>query len=181
MSPCHSHPSAEHSGAIAEINPPSLHSFAVGDSQSTASSLQIAIPRGSVDDLTEPDQGAQDLGTAGSAEGQALLDAGRRRFTWASLVAIALMAVPFIWILWSLWGPANPLRNTAYEDNFYELQARAMFHGHLRLANGAIGIEGFVHDGRTYTYFGLFPSIIRMPIMLLTSVWDSKLTAPCTC
>ena len=52
-----------------------------------------------------------------------------------------------------------------------------MFHGHLSLANGAIGIEGFLHAGRTYTYFGLFPSIIRMPILLVTSSLDGKLTA----
>ncbi len=53
-----------------------------------------------------------------------------------------------------------------------------MFHGHLWLANGAIGIEAFVHDGRQYTYFGLFPSIIRMPILLLTSSLDAQLTVP---
>ena len=89
---------------------------------------------------------------------------------------MALMAVPFLWILWSSWGPANLLRPSVYQDNFYDLQARAMFHGHLSLATGSLGIEGFVHDGRTYTYFGLFPSIIRMPILLVTSSLDGKLT-----
>ena len=53
-----------------------------------------------------------------------------------------------------------------------------MFQGHLSLANGALGLEGFVHDGRTYTYFGLFPSIIRMPILLVTNSLDGRLTAP---
>ncbi len=104
------------------------------------------------------------------------LDTGRRRFTRACTIAIGVTAVPFLWILWSDWGPFNPLRKTVYEDNFYDLQARAMFHGHLSLASGAIGIEGFVHDGRTYTYFGLFPSIIRMPVLLVTSSLDGKLT-----
>lgn len=104
------------------------------------------------------------------------LDAGRRRFTWASLIAIGVTAVPLLWTLWSDWGPFNPLRKSVYEDNFYDLQARAMFHGHLSLASGAIGIEGFIHDGRTYTYFGLFPSIIRMPVLLVTSSLDGKLT-----
>jgi hypothetical protein len=104
------------------------------------------------------------------------LDAGRRRFTWASLIAIGVTTAPFLWILWSDWGPLNPLRKSVFEDNFYDLQARAMFHGHLSLAKGAIGIEGFVHDGRTYTYFGLFPSIVRMPLLLLTSSLDGKLT-----
>jgi hypothetical protein len=107
---------------------------------------------------------------------QSALDAGRRRFTWAAVIAIALTAIPFIWLLWSLWGPVNPFRLSNYQDNFYDLQARAMFHGRLSLANGALGIEGFVHDGRTYTYFGLFPSIIRMPILLVTSRFDSRLT-----
>ncbi len=51
-----------------------------------------------------------------------------------------------------------------------------MFHGRLSLATGSLGIEGFVHHGRTYTYFGLFPSIIRMPVLLVTSSLDGKLT-----
>jgi hypothetical protein len=104
------------------------------------------------------------------------LEAGRRRFTWACLIAIGLTTMPFLWILWSDWGPVNPLRKTVYEDNFYDLQARVMFHGHLSLAKPGIGIEGFVHDGRTYTYFGLFPSLIRMPVLLVTSSLDGKLT-----
>jgi hypothetical protein len=88
--------------------------------------------------------------------------------------------VPFIWLLWWDWGSFQPLRQAVYQDNFYDLQARAMFHGRLSLPSGALGLEGFVHDGRTYTYFGLFPSIIRMPILLVTSSLDSKLTAPFT-
>jgi hypothetical protein len=104
------------------------------------------------------------------------LDAGRRRFTLASLIAIAVTAVPFVWTLWSDWGPVNPLRTSIYEDNFFDLQARALFHGHLSVRTGSLGIEGFVHDGRTYTYFGLFPSVIRMPILLVTSSLDAKLT-----
>jgi hypothetical protein len=114
--------------------------------------------------------------TASSARSE--IDAGRRRFAYASLIAIGVTAIPYVWISWVLWGPFNPLRLTVYENNFYDLQARAMFHGHLYLQNGALGIEGFVHDGRTYTYFGLFPSIIRMPILLFTSSLDGKLTAP---
>jgi hypothetical protein len=106
------------------------------------------------------------------------LDAGRRRFTVASVIAIAITSVPFLWILWSSWSPFNLLRPSVYQDNFYDLQARAMFHGHLSLANGALGIEGFVHDGRTYTYFGLFPSLLRMPILLVTSSLDGRLTSP---
>ncbi|MGA3147987.1 MAG: hypothetical protein ABSF33_10970, partial [Acidimicrobiales bacterium] len=104
--------------------------------------------------------------------------AGRRRFTVAAVVGTVVAAVPFVWILWGPWETPDPIRKTAFEDNFYDLQARAIFHGHLWLANGAVGIEAFVHDGRQFTYFGLFPSIIRMPILALTSSLDGRLTVP---
>jgi len=65
------------------------------------------------------------------------------------------VAVPYVWTLWGPWESPNPLRTTIYEDNYYDLQARAMFHGHLWLPKGSIGIEAFVTDGRQYTYFGL--------------------------
>ena len=106
------------------------------------------------------------------------LTAGRRRFTVAAVVGTLVAAVPFVWILWGPWETPDPVRKTAFEDNFYDLQARAIFHGHLWLANGAVGIEAFVHDGRQFTYFGLFPSIIRMPILALTSSLDGRLTVP---
>lgn len=149
----------------------------MGEVQGTGSAVQVADPPGSLGDPTERGQGEVHVG-ADTSVPRDNVDAGRRRYTWASLAAIGLTAVPFIWILWSDWGPANPLRATTYENNFYDLQARAMFSGHLHLANGAIGLEGFVHGGKTYTYFGLFPSILRMPVLLVTHSLDGKLTAP---
>ncbi len=53
-----------------------------------------------------------------------------------------------------------------------------MFAGHLWLFKPGIGIEGFIHDGREYTYFNLFPTLIRMPILAFTHSLDGKLTAP---
>jgi hypothetical protein len=105
-------------------------------------------------------------------------DGSRRRFTVAAVVGSAVAAVPFLWVLWAPWQSPNFLRATAYENNFYDLQTRAMLHGHLWLANGAVGIEAFVHGGRQYTYFGLFPSLLRMPILAFTTSLDGKLTAP---
>ncbi len=103
---------------------------------------------------------------------------GRGRFAFAAIAGV-LVALPFeLWVLWDMWtASVNTLRAVSY-DNFYDLQARAMFHGHLYLPNGSMGIEAFVHHGHDYTYFGLFPSLIRMPIMLLTSRFDGQMTAP---
>ena len=105
-------------------------------------------------------------------------DLSRRRFIAATVVGTAIILPIFLWLQWDLWsGTLNPLRAVPY-DNFYDLQARALFHRHLYLPNGKMGIEAFVHNGHDYTYFGLFPSIIRMPILLLTSRLDGQMTAP---
>src|ERR1700733_2498600 len=102
----------------------------------------------------------------------------RRRFTIAAVTGTAL-TLPFtLWLLWDLWsGKVNVIRGVSF-DYFYDRQARAMFHGHLWIPNGELSIEAFVHDGHQFTYFGLFPSLIRMPILLFTSRLDGDLTAP---
>ena len=102
----------------------------------------------------------------------------RRRFTIAVIVGTAIVLPVLLWVMWDLWsGSVNVLRSVPY-DYFYDLQARAMFHGHLYLPNGKMGIEAFVHNGRDYTYFGIFPSLIRMPILLVTSRLDGQMTGP---
>ena len=58
----------------------------------------------------------------------------------------------------------------------YDVQARALLHGHLSLPYGSIGDEAFIHHGRTYTYFGILPSLIRMPILLVSHSFDGRLT-----
>ena len=103
-------------------------------------------------------------------------DLSRRRFTFATVVGALIILPPCLWMLWDLWsGSLNPLRAVGYH-NFYDLQARAMFHGHLYLPDRTAGIEAFVHNGHEYTYFGLFPSIIRMPILLITNKLDGQMT-----
>jgi hypothetical protein len=102
----------------------------------------------------------------------------RRRYTVAVTSGLVVALIPFLWILWNLWDGFAPLRVTYPGNNFYDLQARAMLHGKLSLPRGALNIEGFVHDGHTYTYFGIFPSLIRLPILLLTHRLDGRLTSP---
>ena len=109
---------------------------------------------------------------------EAVFQRGRRYFTVAVLIGIAVTGLILLWVLWDLWSSsADPFRG-APNDFFYDYQARAMFHGHLNVRNGSLGIEGFLHDGKTYAYFGIFPSILRMPVLLITSRFDGALTAP---
>ena len=79
---------------------------------------------------------------------------------------------------WDLWtGSVDPLRSVD-PSNFYDLQARSMLPGHLDVPKGSLGIDAFVHAGHAYTYFGIFPSLLRMPILVLTTRFDGRLTAP---
>ncbi len=125
-----------------------------------------------------PESEERSIGTESSRRHRSPADLSRRRFTLGVIVGCAIIVPPLLWVLWDLWsGSLNPLRSVPYDD-FYDLQARAMFHGHLYLPNGRMGIEAFVHNGRQYTYFGIFPSLIRMPILLVTSRLDGEMTAP---
>ena len=96
-------------------------------------------------------------------------------------MGLAVAAVPYLWVLFDLWNGSFDLLRTAesngYASNFYDLQARAIFHGHLYAAGDAFGGETFLRAGHKYTYFGLFPSLLRMPVLALTHSLDGRLTA----
>lgn len=128
----------------------------------------------------EPPEGAPEppVRKAQSDDGE-LHARSRRRFIWAVSLGMAVVAVPYLWVLWDLWiGHVDVFRQAPLANNFYELQARSMMHGHLDVPTGSIGIEAFLHNGKQYTYFGLFPSLLRMPVLLLTNSLDGRLTAP---
>jgi len=125
-----------------------------------------------------PADDAQDVPTGDPSDLAVGPASGRLRFTIASVAGAAVATVPFLWILWGTWESPSFLRYLPYEANFYDLQGRAMLHGSLALGDRAIGVESFIHNGHTYTYFGLFPSILRLPILALTHSLDAHLTAP---
>ena len=102
----------------------------------------------------------------------------RRRFVVASIIGVAVAAVPFLWILWGTWQSPDFLRRLTYQTDFYDVQARAMLHGHLAIPPGLIGVEAFVVHGHNYTYFGLFPSILRLPFVEWAPSLFGRLSTP---
>ncbi len=105
-----------------------------------------------------------------------------RRYIIAVVIGGIVVAVPYHRILTDLWNRSpDPFRTVLPKhtlSNFYDLQARAILQGHLYVPNGSLGEEAFLHAGRQYTYFGLFPSLLRMPVLLFTHSFDGRLTAP---
>jgi hypothetical protein len=61
-------------------------------------------------------------------------------------------------------------------SGFFDDQARALLDGNLALPEGSLGIEGFVHDGKTYMYFPPWPSVLRLPVLMTTHEYDARLT-----
>lgn len=102
----------------------------------------------------------------------------RRRFTIAVVIGIAVVTAPYLWTLWDMWsGGLHPLRAVAPGD-YYDIQARALVHGHLYVPKGSFGIEAFVYGGHEYTYFGIFPALVRIPFITIFGSLYGRLTAP---
>jgi hypothetical protein len=97
----------------------------------------------------------------------------RRRFAVGSAIGI-LAAMPVLAWFINL-GSWNFLQN-GFFTNFYDAQARALFHGHWYVPPRVVSIEGFAVKGHTYMYYGPFPALLRMPILLFTSSLDGRLT-----
>ena len=129
-------------------------------------------------DVMDEERGMRSPGSMDAAAGDRDGVSSRRRFTIACLAGAAIAAVPFLWILWGTWQAPDFLRKLTYQANFYDIQTRAMLHGGLAIPKDSIGVEAFLHGGHTYTYFGLYPSILRMPILAITHSLDGRLTAP---
>ena len=104
---------------------------------------------------------------------------GWGRYVIALCAGAAVAAVALVVVLFDLWSGGISLTRAVQPSKFYTFQAEAMLHGHLWVRPGSIGIEGFVLHHRTYTYFGIFPSILRMPFLALAPrLSASAFTAP---
>ena len=65
---------------------------------------------------------------------------------------------------------------TRFFSQFYDLQGRRLLDGHLDVPTGSLGIEGFLHDGKTFMYFPPWPAILRLPVLLTTHEYDNRLS-----
>jgi len=87
--------------------------------------------------------------------------------------------VPYLGVLWDFgFRPWRTMTADGINADFFDVQARALFHGHLDVPPGSLGIEAFVVGERHYMYFPPLPALIRMPILALTDRLDGQLTAP---
>ena len=114
-------------------------------------------------------------GSGGEDEPGALPEAALDRdFRLVALVVGLVSLITFAWLV--SVGRGDLTQSRTFGDVF-DLQARAMLQGHLAVPDRSLGFEGFVVDGQTYAYFGIFPSLLRIPLFLVTDRLDGRLTA----
>jgi hypothetical protein len=94
------------------------------------------------------------------------------RAAWAAAAAPVLVA--FGWLL--MEGTWSPLRRRIF-DNFFDAQARAFLDGRWDVPRSVVAFEGFEVGGKTYMYFGPWPSLLRMPLLAVTDRFDGRLTS----
>jgi len=80
------------------------------------------------------------------------------------------MLVCFWFVTWGNFRLFDAERFTS----FYDAQARALLHGRFDVPPDAIGFEAFVREGKSYGYFGIAPSLIRLPLVILFPKMDGR-------
>ncbi len=114
---------------------------------------------------------AESVGAVGASPGsESARDVGDtpRTFSIAATVGSAMALLLFTVLL---------RRRPPGFGGILDAQARALFHGRWNMPLRPLGIEAFAIHGRYYTYFGLWPSIVRMPVLLVTNRFDGHLTS----
>ncbi len=94
-----------------------------------------------------------------------------RRAAWIG----AALAVAVFWLLATGGRPLALFTQGPFTSDFYDVQARALIHGHLDVPADVAGIEGFVVGGKTYLYYGLVPALARVPVVAVTDALDGRL------
>ncbi|MEY4130376.1 MAG: hypothetical protein RLZZ31_500 [Actinomycetota bacterium] len=81
----------------------------------------------------------------------------------ASRIGVGIAVVVF-WLLATWFQPWNLFAKGGYTSDFYDIQATALVHGHLDVGLEKTGIEAFDIDGKYQLYFGIAPSVMRLPL-----------------
>jgi hypothetical protein len=98
---------------------------------------------------------------------------GARKFAAANAAGGAVALFVFSWMI------TNARFDFFKREPFGQIQdaqARALFHGRWNIPPDVAYIEGFQIHGKTFTYFGPFLAVLRMPVLLVTDRLDGRLT-----
>ncbi|MBB6626283.1 hypothetical protein H5V45_03005 [Nocardioides sp. KIGAM211] len=104
-------------------------------------------------------------------------DVGHRRRRFATAAGVVVGGAAYLLTLLDFGTSTTRTANgLGFASNFFDLQARAFMAGHLYVPDGSLSIEGFIQRGHEYEYFGPFPALLRLPVLMTTQRFDGRLT-----
>lgn len=81
------------------------------------------------------------------------------RLQWAALGFLVIFYGPLLWVLWSRhWDSLNLTFNSMLAH---------LLHGRFDVDPQIVGFEGFVRNGRTYAYWGVWCALLRLPLWIV--------------
>lgn len=95
---------------------------------------------------------------------------GGRRYGRGFAIGAVLAGIVFFVMITE--GTLDVGHTVPYTADFYDVQAHRLLEGQLSMPKPVLGIEGYVHDGKSYMYFGPFPAMLRLPTAALTDSLD---------
>ncbi|MHB1786812.1 MAG: hypothetical protein ACYCS7_11830, partial [Acidimicrobiales bacterium] len=106
----------------------------------------------------------------------AALSPGRDQ-AWFNRACLVGGAVALLAFAWMVTGGTFDFFDKYQFSNFYDVQARALLHGHWDMPANVLSIEGIRIGGRTYMYYGPVPALLRIPVLVFTHSLDGRLTS----
>lgn len=93
------------------------------------------------------------------------------RWSFEKILALSLSAAMAVYSFWlasdRTWKPDHAQLPDGFSGNFFREQAVAILHGRLWVPERDFASECFIVAGKCYGYFGIFPSLIRLPFFLI--------------
>ena len=96
------------------------------------------------------------------------------------LYAILILIAAIYYLFLAMDGSFNlfkPIELAARGMTFNSMLEH-LLHGEFDVDPAAIAFEGVVRDGKTYTYFGIFPALLRLPLLPIGALAWLDVTAP---
>jgi hypothetical protein len=98
---------------------------------------------------------------------------GTMRRRWTAVGTAVTVAI--WWLIGTMGSPQNLFANGPLTSNFFDLQMHRLLEGHLSVPRGSLGVEGFVMPHGEHMYFGIFPALLRLPVLAFTNTYDTRL------
>src|SRR4029450_5724546 len=97
-----------------------------------------------------------------------------RVLSWIAI--LGMIPIVFYFTSRGTWNPRDEGVAAAWGGGFFKSQAQSMLRGRLDVPPADIIGECFERDSRCYGYFGVTPSVVRIPVIGILRYVRSALT-----